>query len=157
MFTDDVIPFLESGCALIVATVSADREPHAARGWGLDVVSVDDVTVQLLLDADDARIVDDLAADGEIAITGADVRTLRSVQLKGRAFDIEPATAGDRRRARRYCDGFFLDIHETDGTAFELLERLVPRDYLRCRVVVEELFDQTPGPGAGAPIGREAP
>ncbi len=87
-----------------------------------------------------------------IAITGADVLTLRSMQLKGRALSgssrptprTEPEPAGTRL-------AFFTDIAETDGTPLGLLmERLVPdRDIVRAQSSVEELYDQTPGPARG--------
>jgi hypothetical protein len=153
MFTPEVREFLESGCALIVGTVDAGREPHATRGWGLDVVDLD--TARLWLDADDPRAIDHLSTVGAIAVTGASVRTLRSVQLKGRASNIRPADSADRKRARRFCDAFFSDIYETDGTDRGVLERLVPRDYVTCTVEVDEVYDQTPGPGAGAPISGD--
>jgi hypothetical protein len=149
--------FLESGCALIVGTVSADGEPHANRGWGLTVLPGDGNHVRLLLDADDQRALADLARAGAIAITGADVRTLRSVQLKGRFVGSEAADENDRERARRFCDGFFGDVVVTDGTPRELLERLVPDDYVACTIAVDEVYDQTPGPGAGAPLAQGVP
>jgi hypothetical protein len=149
--------FLQGGCALIVGTVNDAREPHATRGWGLEVVGGVGRVIRLLLDASDVRCIDDLSSVGLVAVTGADVRTLRSVQVKGRALGIEPSSADDRRRARRFCVAFFLDIVETDGTPIELLERLVPAEYVVCAVEVDELYDQTPGPGAGAPITADRP
>jgi hypothetical protein len=146
--------FLESGCALIVGTVNADGEPHANRGWGLTVLPGDGDHIRLLLDADDPRALADLTAAGAIAITGADVRTLQSVQLKGRFVGSEPADDDDRARVRRFCDGFFGDVVAVDGTPRELLERLVPDDYVACTIAIGEVYDQTPGPGAGAPLAQ---
>lgn len=159
MFDDDTTAFLRSGCALIVATVDADGAPHATRGWGLDGLDGSTASaserqqVRLLLDASDVTGAEHLGTTGRIAITAADVRTLRSLQLKGRVLHLEPASTDDRREARRYCDAFFTDIEQTDGTARDLLERIVPADFLVCTVEVESTFDQTPGPGAGQPIG----
>ena len=56
-----------------------------------------------------------------IAVTGADVRTLRSVQLKGTAHDLEPATAADLERSAAFCDAFFADVAATDGIGHELM------------------------------------
>jgi hypothetical protein len=148
--------FLESGCALIVGTVSVDSEPHATRGWGASVLPGDDARVRLLLDADESGVLDNLTSSGAIAITGADVRTLRSVQVKGRFGASEPAADDDRTRARRFCDAFFGAVVATDGTARELLERLVPDDYVACTIAIDEVYDQTPGPGAGAPLTQGA-
>jgi hypothetical protein len=43
----------------------------------------------------------------------------------------------------------------TDGTDRRLLERLVPLDFVACDVMIDELYDQTPGPGAGSAVARE--
>jgi hypothetical protein len=147
--------FLEAGCALIIGTVDADGMPLATRGWGLDVL--DDGQLRLLVDGDDEAILANLASTRAIAITAADVRTLHSTQLKGEVVSIEDADEADVARVRRYCDDFFVDIHETDGTAYEVLERMVPSRYRACRCQVSDWFDQTPGPGAGAPVDRVAP
>jgi hypothetical protein len=155
VFGPELVAFLESGCSAIVGTVAADGEPHAGRGWGIDVLDPDRGIVRLLVAAGDATTVRHLAAGGAVAVTGADVPTLRSVQLKGRSLGIEPTTDSDRRRSRRFCDEFFSDIVETDGTERGALERLVPHDVVACRVQVDEIFDQTPGPGAGAPLPAE--
>jgi hypothetical protein len=136
--------------------VGPDGEPHAGRGWGLDVLDDGDgdgATVRVLLDASDPVTIANLAAGGAVAITAADVRTLRSTQLKGRSQGVDPPEPGDTERAARYCEAFMIDIMDTDGTPRDLLERIVPGAYVPCRVVVDDRFDQTPGPGAGERIG----
>lgn len=150
VFEPEQIAFLETGCALIVGSVEPDGAPLASRGWGLDVLGPDDVL--LVLDADETRVVDHVAAGGRLAVTAADVRTLRSIQLKGRATSLRPASKDLAARAERYVEQFFTDVVETDGTDPAVLERLVPSRYVACSVTVEELFDQTPGPAAGSPL-----
>jgi len=157
VFDDETTAFLMSGCALIIGTVRADGEPHAGRGWGLDVVvdAGDRAEVRLLLDADDLTTIELAAADGAMAITAANVRTLRSVQMKGRSLGLAAPAAGDDERARRYVDQFFTDIEDTDGTSPELLAAFEPSGFVACNVEIVERYDQTPGPGAGAPIPAE--
>jgi hypothetical protein len=149
VFEPETVRFLEGGCALIVGT-AAGGVPRATRGWGLDVL--DGGAVRVLLSRDDAPPADHLRAGMPIAITGADVRTLRSAQVKGRVLTTEPGTTADAERARRYHEAFFGDIVHTDGTPRALLERMMPSGYLSCAVAVDELYDQTPGPGAGAAL-----
>ena len=137
-----------------MATVSADGEPHAGRAWGLDVVEDGPrPRLRLLLDADDAVTIEHAVEGGAIAVTAASVRTLRSVQLKGRVGGPEVAQPGDAERTQRYTDAFFGDIMDTDGTSPALLERFVPRAVVGCTVEVHERFDQTPGPSAGVRVG----
>jgi hypothetical protein len=90
-----------------------------------------------------------------LALTVTHIRTLASVQFKGPAGDPGPATADDLDAVRSYCDYFFKEVEETDGTPRELLERLMPPAFVVCEVDVEELFDQTPGPRAGTQLGAD--
>jgi hypothetical protein len=152
VFEPEMVTFLQSGCSALVGTVGPAGDPHAGRAWGIDVVDAEAGRLRLLIDADDELTVRHLADLGAVAVTAANVPTLRSVQLKGRSLGVEAATDADRRRARRYCDEFFTDIEQTDGTERSLPERLVPASYAVCEMQVDDVFDQTPGPGAGAPM-----
>ena len=156
LFEPETAAFLEGGCAWIVGTVSADGAPYASRGWGADVLDGPETRLRLILDADDAVTLGNLTPGAPVALTATDVPTLHSLQVKGRAMGIEPGTPADKALAARFCDAFFTDINETDGTDRALLERLVPAEYVACEVVIAELYDQTPGPKAGSKIGHGA-
>ena len=105
--------------------------------------------MRLILAATAAPTIANLESTGVVAVTGTDVATFFSVQIKGRGVRVEPCTDDDRARSDDYIDGFFQAIHEADGTAVELLEVLRPRERFALVMTVEELFDQTPGPTAG--------
>jgi hypothetical protein len=150
------VAFLEAGNALIVATVAPDGEPHASRGWGFTVLGGDcpEGSVcrgRLLLEAADGRAIDNAATVGSIAVTAANPLTFKSIQLKGRVESLEMPTAADDERAQRYADEFFAAIMETDSTPRPLLERMLPVAFVPATVVIDDVYDQTPGPGAGAP------
>lgn len=152
MFDDDTTAFLQSGCGLLVGTVAADGAPHAGRAWGLEVVDPAAGRLRLLLDAADTLTLANVADTGVVAVTAADVRTLRSLQLKGRIVGLAEAEGPDRARAARYCDELWTAVEETDGEPRELLEQLTPAAYRVAVVEATALFDQTPGPAAGAPV-----
>jgi len=157
LLAPETIAFLESGCGVVVGTVGPDGAPHASRGWGLTVVSVDPIEVRLLLDADDTVAAEYLAATGAVSVTGGDIHTLRALQFKGEASPVEPATDDDRERAERFTDEFFGNINDVDGTPLELLNGLRVHDYVVCTVRVAELYDQSPGPSAGARLTEPPP
>jgi hypothetical protein len=144
--------FLQAGSALIVATVSSTGEPIATRGWGLDVIDAEEGRVRLLVSSADAPALANLEDSGRISITATDVPTLHSMQLKGRLLGGVAATDTDRARADRYCDAFYRDVERSDGTPRRLLQRIRPEDFVVFEVVVDEFYDQTPGPGAGASL-----
>jgi hypothetical protein len=105
--------------------------------------------------ADDAVAVGNLAS-GVAALTGADVRTLESVQLKGSVVAVEPPTAADLDQVAAHTDAFIRAVAETDGLPVSLLRRLIPREVIAFELVVDGTFDQTPGPSAGSAV-RPAP
>jgi hypothetical protein len=74
------------------------------------------------------------------------------MQLKGRSLGLVEPHVDDEARMERYCDQFFTDITETDGTDLEVLARFRPSGQVPCLVEVHERFVQTPGPGAGARV-----
>jgi hypothetical protein len=149
MFDHSTQALLKAGCALIVGTVASDGAPHASRGWGLVFVDDDGSEVRLMLDADDEVAVSHADAGAAIAITGADVPTLRSVQIKGTCVAVEPATEDDYAASGRFRDAFYTDIEENDGTPRVKLERLTPHRLVAVVVAVRDVYDQTPGPKAG--------
>ena len=161
MIGAETAAFLEGGCAIIVGTVAADGEPRSNRGWALDVLrdGADDagIEVRLLLEAGDPVLRENVETTGHIAITAGNVQTLHSTQLKGRILTVEDATDADRERAQRYVDAFASDVVAVDRTPRELIVRMTPPEFFAITVAVSELYDQTPGPGAGARLERTAP
>lgn len=149
MLDEEMVRFLHGGCALIVCTFDDDGAPYASRAWGLTVLCAggaeEQVRVRLL-------VTPEVLAEGRIAITATDVPTLRSLQLKGHVVGVEPMTGDDLAKSQQYTDDFYDDIVSTDHIPRDLLERARPRQFLACSVVIDELYDQTPGPRAGASV-----
>jgi hypothetical protein len=156
VLSPETTAFLEGGPALIVGTVSAEGAPTATRAWGLTVLSGETGECRLLLDRNAERALANLEATRLIAVTCADVATFHSVQLKGEIILLEPATDADRKRSDDYVDAFFGAVISTDGRDLASLHQLRPNDILASIVRFAEIFDQTPGPGAGAALPAES-
>ncbi len=144
---EELVRFLEGGCALIVCTLDPDGEPFASRAWGLTVLSAQDpVRVRLLATPD-------VVASGRIAITGTDVPTLRSTQLKGHAsWRPNRATTGTPRSRRSTSTPSTATSRRPTVFPRDLLNRMTPTDFLALTVEVEEMYNQTPGPRAGSSL-----
>jgi hypothetical protein len=151
-FDPETMARLRESASLVVGTVSATGEPHAGRGWGIDACTGETDAIRLLLDASDTVTIDHCAAGGRVAVTVANVRTLESLQIKGTAIEVGPAAAGDTALADQYCDEFFTAIVETDRHSRAVLESWRPRGLVACRIEVDSMYDQTPGPRAGAVV-----
>jgi hypothetical protein len=87
-----------------------------------------------------------------MAVTVADVRTLHAVQAKGTAHSLAEATPDHLERYAAYKAAFFAAVNRADGYRPELLEQWAPIDLWIALLDVEALFDQTPGPTAGATL-----
>jgi hypothetical protein len=145
------------GCGLIVGSVSDAGEPRATRAWAATIVDGDGGRVRLVVDAGDPQVVANISAGRQLAVTGADVRTLRSIQLKGQVVLVEPATAADLDEMTMMSSAFFEAVHEADRTDPALLHRLLPSEVMACELEVSEAYDQTPGPGAGVAMDGAGP
>lgn len=154
MIEPEVAELLESPCSLLVASVDADGLPDAVRGWAVDVLGPDRVRVLLAADAD--RTLANLADGGRMALTTTHFITAVSWQLKGVAASIEEASPADRIRFDAYCSGCLQIISLAQDMPEAVIARLIPAGVVACEMVVEQVFDQTPGPGAGACVAPVA-
>jgi hypothetical protein len=144
------IAMLTAGSGLLVGSVGPEGVPLAVRAWSASIT--DAGRVRVAMSADDPTAIAN-ARDGWVALTGADVRTLDSVQLKGRVVTIEPPDADDLDVVALQSHEFFTAVHETDGFPIGSLRKLMPNEIVMIEIEILEVFDQTPGPGAGAAIG----
>ena len=150
-FATELITILETGAGLVVGTVSPDGVPRADRAWAASVVDAESRRIRFVMSADHPDVVDNLQS-GRVSLTGAEVSTYQSVQLKGRPVVVEAPAAADIALARHQSETFFEAVHRTDGNPLELLRRMLPHDMVAVEMIVEESFDQTPGPSAGSPL-----
>ncbi|TFH20950.1 MAG: hypothetical protein E4H05_01185 [Acidimicrobiales bacterium] len=150
-FATELVMILETGAGLVVGTVSADGEPRADRAWAASVVDADTRRLRFVMSADDPAVVENLQS-GAVSLTGAEASTYQSVQLKGRPLVVEAPTAADVELARLQSETFFDAVHRSDGNPVEFLRRMLPHRMLAVEMIVEETFDQTPGPSAGTAL-----
>jgi hypothetical protein len=148
---DDAVTFLESPASLVVGMTLAGGVPYACHAWGLRVTSAERGLVRVVLGQRDARRLTE-AAGAPVAVTAAAVATLQGLQAKGHVVAAEPPTAADLALFERHRDQFFAEVERIDGEPVALLARMVPPELTVWVVRLEQLFDQTPGPGAGAAI-----
>lgn len=141
---------MHEGGGLLVGTTDGAGVPRGTRGWGLRLDA--DGHLRVTVSADDPVIVENLS-DGVVALTAADVRTLRSAQLKGRIVGVEEPDDIDRVVTDEQTATFLQAIVETDGYSPAVLRRIVPDRLLTIVVEVSSGFDQTPGPTAGVELG----
>jgi hypothetical protein len=151
-FATELMNIMETGAGLIVGTVSPEGWPRADRAWAASVVDAEARRVRFVMSADSVAVVDNLQS-GKVSLNGAEVSTYQSVQLKGRPVVVEAPTSADIELARVQSETFFEAVHRTDGNPIEALRRLLPHEMVAVEMIVDESFDQTPGPSAGLSLG----
>jgi len=152
---DSLRSFLDSGVSLVIGTRDAALVPEIVRAWGPRVS--DDprsVTVCVPL-ATSGKARENLDQNGRIAATASLPTTYRTFQLKGRVIRISEPEAADLAAVNRHRDAFGrvnrqIGVPREQVEAFWKRELVSSPSLVAVRFVVEAIFDQTPGPSAGA-------
>jgi hypothetical protein len=149
--SNDWVGDLARSSGHVVGMVTATGAPSVTRGWGVRIVDGGRRATLLLSTAEVAALghAGDDPTGTAIALTATDIRTLRTVQVKGVIDLVEPADDDDLQLLAGYRSEFFAVVNELDMLSVELLERIVPDRLTACSFDIREAFDQTPGPGAG--------
>jgi hypothetical protein len=145
MLDPKLAAFVQSGVAVIVATRDAELRPTISRGWG-PLVPADGASLVLCVEADCRG---DLQATGDLAATFSRPTTYRSVQIKGAANGVAEPSGADRKRVAEHHAAFAAEAGQI-GVSPAQARRLLLDDLVTVTVTVSAVFDQTPGPRAGA-------
>lgn len=147
----DLAAFIESGVGMVGASAGDDLVPEAFRLWG---VSWDpDGHLRALISSDATRTLATVKPGAWLSLTFVDM-TMRSVQVKGRAVSgPELPNRADVEVMRRYRTDL-VAAFATRGVPSLLLDAIRPLAVFALTVAVEELYNQTPGPKAGARFGE---
>jgi len=146
--SDELVAFLQSGLAIVVATRDEKLAPEIARGWGLEV-DADAGTATLCIAAPpDSRSRSNLEANAALAVTCSRPSTYRTVQLKGTVDELREPSERQLASVRRHLEAF-VDEVGTVGVPPEGARTFLSGELFSVRLDVREVYDQTPGPQAG--------
>jgi hypothetical protein len=147
----EVASFLESGISVLVGTRDARLVPESTRGVGGRVEAGGAELTVFLPAATAARAIANLRDNGRIAICFSRAVDHRSIQVKGRVLSIRDGDAADRAAIERWLEGLAVGWQQV-GTPPSATRRLARWPAHAVRLALEEVYLQTPGPGAGAPL-----
>jgi len=137
------------GRSVLVGTVDPSGRPACCRGVGLKLA--DDrqgVTVYIPV-ATGAEAVANLATNGRIAVVSSEPVSHETLQLKGRIRAVRVAAAAEEALVRE-CLERFADVLDQVGLPRAVTRSMSCWPAFAVDVAVEAVFDQTPGPRAGA-------
>jgi len=150
MLSEEIVEFVEGGVSLVVGTRDAGLRPDATRAAGLQVhPDRAHVTVHLPLATSD-RALSNLRDNGAIAVVCSLPLTHRTFQLKGRVLGIRDADAEERKVVEPYRRHLAEELRAV-GLPYRIAMQMTSWPCAAVDVEIESVFQQTPGPGAGAP------
>ena len=145
---ESVRELLLAGSATIVATRDDELRPALTRGWGVQVSAGGERLTLCVGTRPGSAVQANLEANGEIAVTCSRPTSYRTVQLKGRAAILGPPTADQLDAVKAQVAAFSAEVVQL-GLPVETGALLLDEDLTAVIVEPREVFDQTPGPGAG--------
>lgn len=145
----DLADFLESGLSIVVATRDADLQPNGAVAWAAHVKRGGARLIVYLHEQAAREMLANLEAYPAIAINFDLPTDHRACQVKGNFVAARPARAGEREEVECQVDRF-ADALEAIGIPRAMGEGWQVWPCMALEVEVTQLFEQTPGPGAGA-------
>ncbi len=146
--------FLEGPVSVLIGTRDSRHVPEITRAWG-PRVSEDRLYVSLCVPlATSRKTLDNLEGNGQIAATFSLPTNYRTFQLKGRLAGTTEPDSTDLAAVERHREAFAV-VNEPLGQLREHVEAFWRAEIETSAVLVkilfvpEQVFDQTPGPGAG--------
>lgn len=151
MIDKGLAAFLEEGLAIHIGTRDADLEPDGSRVTAIKAEEDGRHVIVYVPKAAEARVLPNLEANGQGAVVLVRVHDERSCQIKGIFAGARTAGEAERAFVTDQWDRFIQNIEQIG------LPRAVTGHWkmwpcLAVRLRVTALFDQTPGPQAGATL-----
>ncbi len=142
---------------MVVGTRDSAFVPEAVRAWG-PCVGRDRRSVSFCVAlATSGRTLNNLRDNGRLAATFALPTNYKTIQLKGRFVGTARPNRQDLAAVERHRNAFLAST-ERIGVPRRFTEGLWQRELtesavmVKIRFLIDQAFDQTPGPDAGSPL-----
>jgi hypothetical protein len=146
--SEELAEFVEGGLSMLVGTRDAALRPKVERAVGA-FVSADRQAITVYLNqALAAQSVANLHENGCVALTLSRPYDHRSLQIKGRMLSLREGTEEDRAMQERWLAGFVEHLYIV-GLPRSVVRTLKVFPSIAVTMRIDDLFVQTPGPGAG--------
>ena len=146
------------GISITAAARDARNVPRIGRCLGCRVTPDRAKVTVFIASGQYQAFFEAVAASRAIAVVFSLPSTHRTLQLKGSDATIEPLAAGDADVVASHIDNFVDELRSL-GYPSEVVRAYHWCDGAELRAVTftpAAAFEQTPGPGAGAPLARPA-
>ena len=148
---------IERGASVMVGTRDSELVPELVRAWG-PRVSRDRKHVSVCVAmAAGVKTLGNLRDNARVAVTFALPANSNAIQVWGRCIGTGRPHRDDLTAVQQHRDTF-AQVNTGIGVPLPFIEALWQRELagspvmVRIRLVAEQIFNQTPGPGAGSPL-----
>jgi hypothetical protein len=151
MIPAKIVRFLEERANVgFAGTRDADLVPRGHRVCGWQIAPDGQVFTAFVPAASADRMVAALQQNGRIAITLEEVGTHETYQIKGRYLGHRPVRPPDVEIVDRTRERFARGVRAfVEDHLLAAMQASIPAPALAVEIAVDEVFLQTPGPGAG--------
>jgi hypothetical protein len=150
MLSDEAVRrLLEPGTSLLVGTVDSEGWPACCRGVALVAHPDHQGATVYVPVATSAQIVANIASNGRVAVVSSEPVSHASIQLKGRARAVRVAADGEAETVRTHVERL-ADVFDSVGLPRAITRTVASWPAFAVDLAVEAVFEQTPGPRAGA-------
>ncbi|MBK8160510.1 MAG: hypothetical protein IPK59_17645 [Rhodospirillaceae bacterium] len=154
-----VLALLAGPVAISVAGRNAELCPSVAHAYGCRTLEGGKLIRVFVLREETRQLLADINANGEVATVYSDVRSFRSVQIKGQDARIVPFDTADvqqRLAHGRITADELLALGYPSALAHGYFSVPAKADFVTIEFAPRDVFRQTPGPGAGDKLGKGA-
>src|SRR5688572_6120893 len=151
MIDTELAAFLEEGVGIHIGTRNEALQPNGARAVAVRVEPGGEHLVVYVARVAAARILPDLESNGQAAVGFGRPIDDRACQVKGVVVSVRDATEAEKPAVLAQWDGFLASL-EKIGVPRVATKTWVTWPAVAIRLRATALFDQTPGPQAGAPL-----
>src|SRR5262245_46552729 len=151
MIDSALAAFFEQGVGIHIGTRNGTLHPNGARAVAAKVDQAGSHLVVYVAEIAAARLRSDLEANGQAAVVFGRPEDERSCQVKGVVIGVRPATDDERPMLEQQWDGFMNQL-ERIGIPRASQANWITWPAVAIRLKVTTIFEQTPGPHAGAQI-----
>jgi hypothetical protein len=151
MLDEALATFLEEGLAIHIGTRDERLEPNGARVTAVKVLPDRRHLVAYVPEGFAPAILADLTSNGQAALCFARPVDEQAYQVKGVFVEQRPVTADDQPGILRQSEGMQRQL-EMVGIPRVAYGKWKMWPCVAITIRITDVFNQTPGPGAGAPV-----
>ena len=151
MIPQEIVDFIYSGQAGVVGSRDENMVPMLALCWGTRVRDTDGVIITYVVKEQYEQMLKNFNNNGRVVLTLVETPSYRSYQFKGQFLEARAMTPDEIDFQRQFREEVVAGFH-SGGYPYEIADRYVGLADLAIEFKVENIFDQTPGPGAGKAV-----